>query len=64
MLRRLIRAALTATLVTGTALKDVDLRKKLAEGGADALAAQSSDPMLGLARLVDSAARRLRSHLR
>jgi hypothetical protein len=51
-----------AALVNGSALEDVDLRKKLAEGGADALAAQSTDPMLGLARLVDSAARRVRKN--
>jgi hypothetical protein len=45
-----------AELVHGTRLKDVALRKKLYEGGKDAVAG-SEDLMLALARLVDPAAR-------
>jgi len=48
-----------AELVNGSKLADVSLRKKLAEGGASAIAA-SGDPMLKLARLVDGPARKLR----
>jgi hypothetical protein len=46
-------------LVRGTKLKDVEVRKKLAEGGQAAIEA-SDDPMIRLARLVDPAARELR----
>ena len=48
-----------AELVHGTRLKDVALRHKLYEGGADALKAVS-DPMLDLARTIDPEARSLR----
>ena len=48
-----------AELVRGTKLSDVGLRKKLAEGGQEAIAA-SGDPMIRLARLIDPAARKLR----
>ena len=48
-----------AELVLGTKLKDVALRHKLYDGGADALKA-ISDPMLNLARVMDPAARALR----
>ncbi len=46
-------------LVKGSKLKDVEVRKKLAEGGAAAIDA-SDDPMLVLARLVDAPARKVR----
>jgi hypothetical protein len=49
-----------AALVQNTALKDVSLRKRLAEGGQAALAAQSGDAMLELAKLVDPASREIR----
>ena len=45
-----------AELVKGTKLKDVDLRKKLYEGGKKAVEA-AKDPMIELARLVDPDAR-------
>ena len=48
-----------AQLVRGTKLNDVALRKKLAEGGPQAVQA-SDDPMLALARLVDPPAREVR----
>ncbi|MGO8745818.1 MAG: S46 family peptidase [Thermoguttaceae bacterium] len=48
-----------AELVRGTQLKDVAVRKKLAEGGVKAIA-ESQDPMIQLARLVDPAARAVR----
>ncbi len=48
-----------AELVTGSKLADVALRKKLAEGGASAIAA-SDDPMIKLAKLVDGPARKVR----
>jgi hypothetical protein len=46
-------------LVRGTKLADVELRKKLFEGGAKAVDA-AKDPMIELARLIDTEARRLR----
>jgi len=46
-------------LVKGTTLKDVDARRKLAEGGAKALA-ESTDPMIKFAALIDPEARALR----
>ena len=46
-------------LVRNTTLEDVDTRKKLAEGGRQALDA-SDDPMIALARLVDDRARAIR----
>src|SRR6266849_4208245 len=46
-------------LVRGTKLKDVEERKRLAEGGMKAVEA-SSDPMIQLARLVDPPARQFR----
>jgi hypothetical protein len=48
-----------AALVEGTKLKDVSVRKKLAEGGVAALQA-ANDPMIALARLVDEPARQVR----
>ena len=48
-----------AELVLGSKLKDVALRHKLYDGGAEALKAVS-DPMLDLARAIDPAARALR----
>jgi hypothetical protein len=46
-------------LITSTKVKDVSFRKKLYEGGAAAVKA-ANDPMIELARLVDSEARALR----
>ena len=46
-------------LVHGTKLKDVAVRKQLADGGMKAIDA-SNDPMVELAKLVDSPARRVR----
>ncbi len=48
-----------AALVQGTRLEDVALRKKLAEGGQKAIEA-SDDPMIQLARMVDTPARDVR----
>lgn len=48
-----------AQLVDGTKLKGVDVRKKLAEGGPEAIR-QSHDPMMELAVLIDPQARNLR----
>jgi hypothetical protein len=48
-----------AQLVDGTKLRSVDVRKKLAEAGPEALR-QSHDPMMELAVLVDPQARSLR----
>jgi hypothetical protein len=48
-----------AELIAGSKLKDVAVRKQLAEGGAKALAA-AKDPLVELARLVDPAAREVR----
>jgi hypothetical protein len=49
-----------AELVNGSKLKDVAVRKKLAEGGLAAIEA-SDDPMIRLAREVDAHARQLRT---
>jgi hypothetical protein len=46
-------------LVAGTALKDISVRRALADGGAAAVSA-SDDPMLALARALDAESRRLR----
>ncbi len=48
-----------AELVQGTALKDVAVRKRLADGGLKAIQ-DSSDPMIQLARLIDPETRRVR----
>jgi hypothetical protein len=48
-----------AELVHGTTLKDVAVRKRLAEGGLKAIQ-ESSDPMVQLARLIDPESRRIR----
>lgn len=48
-----------AELILGTKLKDVDVRRKLAEGGIKAIEA-SKDPMIQLARLVDGPSRDVR----
>ncbi len=48
-----------AELVRGTRLKDVDYRKQLAAGGPKAIA-ESTDPMIVLARTIDPQARTLR----
>jgi hypothetical protein len=52
--------ALARTLVRGTRLTDPKVRERLYRGGTAALA-QSQDPMIGLARRVDGAARALRA---
>lgn len=49
-----------ASLVLNSQLKDVAVRKKLAEGGQAAIEA-SDDPMIGLARRIDPDARELRT---
>ncbi len=46
-------------LIHGTALKDVAVRKHLAEGGLKAIQ-ESSDPMIQLARMIDPESRRIR----
>src|SRR5262249_40215118 len=46
-------------LVRGCKLKDVELRKKLFEGGKDAVAS-CDDPMIALAKMVDEDARAVR----
>lgn len=46
-------------LVRGSRLADVALRRKIAEGGVDAVRG-SSDPMIALARLVDGPSRQVR----
>lgn len=51
--------ARAAELIEGTKLKDVEVRRKLAEGGKQAVDA-SNDPMIALARLIDPKARELR----
>ena len=48
-----------AELVRGTKLRDVSLRKKLADGGMKAID-DSKDPMIELAKLIDPPARRIR----
>jgi hypothetical protein len=48
-----------AELVHGTTLKDVAVRKRLADGGLKAIQ-DSSDPMIQLARLIDPESRRIR----
>jgi hypothetical protein len=48
-----------AELVAGTKLKDVETRRKLYDGGAEAVKA-AKDPMIELARLVDPEARATR----
>lgn len=50
-----------AALVQGTALKDVALRKQIADVGEGAVAAHSGDPMIALARLVDPRSREVRA---
>ncbi|MFO0952942.1 MAG: S46 family peptidase [Isosphaeraceae bacterium] len=52
-------AEVAEAVVGGTALADVALRKKLAEGGKAAIDA-SGDPMIALAKLVDEPARYVR----
>jgi hypothetical protein len=51
-----------AELVQGTKLKDVELRKKLFEGGKKALE-ETHDPMIAVARAVDGESRALRKLL-
>jgi hypothetical protein len=48
-----------AELIRGTALKDVAVRKRLADGGLKAIQ-DSNDPMIQFARLVDPESRRIR----
>jgi hypothetical protein len=48
-----------AELIQGTALEDVAVRRKLYDGGRDAIGA-SDDPLIKLAKLIDSEARKLR----
>lgn len=48
-----------AALIQGTQVRDVAFRKKLYEGGADAVAA-AQDPLIELARIVDGEAREAR----
>jgi hypothetical protein len=52
-------SARAAQLVSGTKLADVEVRKKLAAGGASAIES-SDDPMIALARTVDPTARKAR----
>jgi hypothetical protein len=49
-------------LISGTRLKDVAVRKKLFEGGKEAIAS-SDDPMIALAKLIDPEARAVRKVL-
>src|SRR5690606_31384401 len=51
--------ALAAKLVAGTRLGDVEVRRKLWDGGFEAVSA-STDPFVQLARAVDSVSRELR----
>src|SRR5436853_6162398 len=53
-------AARANELIEGTKLKDVAYRKELAAGGAKAIA-ESTDPMIVLARTIDPRARELRA---
>jgi hypothetical protein len=48
-----------AELLRGTTLKDVAVRKRLADGGLKAIQ-ESNDPMIQLARLIDPESRRIR----
>ena len=48
-----------AELVRGTHLREVDYRKQLASGGRQAIA-QADDPLIQLARAIDTEARKLR----
>jgi len=48
-----------AEMVHGSGLKDVAVRKRLADGGAAAIN-ESKDPMIQLARLIDPESRRIR----
>jgi hypothetical protein len=48
-----------AELIHGSALKDVAVRKRLAEGGLKAIQ-ESKDPMIQLARMIDPESRRIR----
>jgi hypothetical protein len=52
--------ARAAELISGTKLKDVEFRKKLASGGVKAIQ-ESSDPMIILARSVDAESRAART---
>ena len=54
--------ARAAHCVNGSALKDVDERRRLAEGGAEAVGA-SDDPMIVLARALEGPGRELRARL-
>lgn len=49
-------------LVTGTKVKDPDVRKKLYEGGQSAVDS-AADPMIEVAKLIDAKARELRKEL-
>ena len=51
--------ARAAELIDGTKLKDVDYRKELVKGGKQAIDS-STDPMIVLARLIDTKAREMR----
>ncbi|HJU53731.1 MAG TPA: S46 family peptidase [Pyrinomonadaceae bacterium] len=51
--------ARAAELIDGTKLKDVDYRKQLAAGGSKAIA-ESTDPMIVLAREIDKESREVR----
>src|SRR5215475_6081023 len=51
--------ARASELVLGSRLKDVSVRKKLAEGGRSAIEG-SNDPMILLARMIDPPAREVR----
>ena len=57
--RQVAAATGPPSLITGTKLADVAVRKKLADGGQKAIDA-SNDPMIELARLVDAPARAVR----
>ncbi|MFT5732573.1 MAG: hypothetical protein ACJAZN_002835 [Planctomycetota bacterium] len=51
--------ARAAECILGTKLMDIDVRKALAEGGAEALAA-ANDPLIGLVQVLDSFSREQR----